>query len=191
MTRSGIESWSPRPLTNTLPTRPMGYYRDNLDQNRSTPMKIIICPNSHTFTKILIKNIDKLPWPKYTSCGFKFSSSITSLATYNRKIELLFTAGKNISVKFLSLRVFRPLSSYLLLFLQRFGQYVLWPFSGVCQTQEPTQNFELHPSLNPWGSPVLILLAITGYKSWNVVDITIKMKTIVRKPLMIKIISEI
>ena len=58
----------------------------------------------------------------------------------------------------LSLRVFRLLSSSLLLFSQHFGRYVLWPSSGVCWTQEPSWN------LNPWGSPVLILLAITGYK---------------------------
>ena len=29
---------------------------------------------------------------------------------------------------------------------------------------EPTWNFEVRPLLNPWGSPVLIPLAITGYK---------------------------
>ena len=39
---------------------------------------------------------------------------------------------------FLSLRVFRLLSSSLLLFPQRFGRYVLRPSSGVCRTQEPT-----------------------------------------------------
>ena len=30
--------------------------------------------------------------------------------------------------------------------------------------REPTRNFELRPLLNPRGSPVLIPLAITGYK---------------------------
>ena len=49
------------------------------------------------------------------------------------------------------------LSSSLLLFLQHFGRYVLRPSSGVCQTWEPTRNFELRPLLNPQGSPVLIL----------------------------------
>ena len=58
------------------------------------------------------------------------------------------------------LRVFRLLSSSLLLFPQRFGRYVLWPSSGVCQTREPSWKFELHPLLNPRRSPVLILLAI-------------------------------
>ena len=53
--------------------------------------------------------------------------------------------------RFLSLRVFRLLSSSWLLFLQLFGRYVLQPSSGVCQTQEPTQNFKLRPLLNPWG----------------------------------------
>ena len=52
----------------------------------------------------------------------------------------------------------------LFLFPQRFGRYVLRPSSGVCRTREPSRNFELRPLLNPWGSPVLIPLAITGYK---------------------------
>ena len=67
-------------------------------------------------------------------------------------------------LEFLSLRVFGRLSSSLLLFPQRFGRYVLWPSSGVCRTQEPTWDFELRPLLNSQGSPVLIPLAITGYK---------------------------
>ena len=65
---------------------------------------------------------------------------------------------------FLSLRVFGLLSSSLLLFPQRFSQYVFQPSSGVCRTREPMRNFERHPLLNPQGSPVLIPLAITGYK---------------------------
>ena len=64
----------------------------------------------------------------------------------------------------LSLRVFGLLSSSLLLFSQRFGRYVLRPSSGVRRTQEPTRNFELRSLLNPRRSPVLIPLAITGYK---------------------------
>ena len=52
------------------------------------------------------------------------------------------------------------------LFPQRFGRYVLWPSSGVCRTREPSRNFELRPLLNPWGSPVLIQVSITGYKCW-------------------------
>ena len=48
-------------------------------------------------------------------------------------------------------------------FLKVSAEYVLRPSSGVCQTQEPTRNFKLHPLLNPWGLPVLIPLAITGY----------------------------
>ena len=59
-------------------------------------------------------------------------------------------------IEFLSLRVFELLSSSLLLFPQRFGQYVLQPSSGVCRTREPTRNFEPRPLLNPLGSPVLI-----------------------------------
>ena len=48
----------------------------------------------------------------------------------------------------LLLRVFGLLSSSLLLFLQRFGWYVLRPSSGVCQTREPSRNFEVCPLLN-------------------------------------------
>ena len=65
---------------------------------------------------------------------------------------------------YLSLRVFRLLSSSLLSFPQRFGRYVLWSYSGVCRTWEPSQNLELRPLLNLQKSPVLIPLAITGYK---------------------------
>ena len=66
--------------------------------------------------------------------------------------------------KFLSIRFFGLLSSFLLLFPQRFGRYVLRPSSGVCRTREPSRNFGLRPLLKPWGSPVLIPFAITGYK---------------------------
>ena len=68
------------------------------------------------------------------------------------------------TISLLSLRVFRILSSSLLLFPQRFGRYVLQPSSGVCRTREPIQNFKLCLLLNPQESPVLISLAITGYK---------------------------
>ena len=67
-------------------------------------------------------------------------------------------------LELLSLRFFGLLSSSLLLFPQRFGRYVLRSSSGVCRTREPSRNFELRPLLNPRGSPVLIQLAITGYK---------------------------
>ena len=50
--------------------------------------------------------------------------------------------------EFLSLRVFRLLSSSLLLFPQCFGRYVLQSSSGVCQTQETTWKFELRTLLN-------------------------------------------
>ena len=60
------------------------------------------------------------------------------------------------------------LSSSLLLFPQRFGRNVLRSSSGICWTQEPSRNFELRPLLNPWGSPVLIPLAITGYKCLSI-----------------------
>ena len=59
-----------------------------------------------------------------------------------------------------TIRVFGLLSSSL--FPERFGRYVLRPFSGVCRTREPSRNFELRPLLKPRGSPVLIPLVITG-----------------------------
>ena len=64
----------------------------------------------------------------------------------------------------LSLRVFELLSSSFLLYPQRFGRYVLRPSSGVCRTREPSWNFELRPLLKARELPVLIALAITGYK---------------------------
>ena len=45
--------------------------------------------------------------------------------------------------RFLSLKVFRLLSSSLLLFLH-FSQCVLRPSLGVCQTQQPTWNYVLY-----------------------------------------------
>ena len=65
---------------------------------------------------------------------------------------------------FLSLRVFGLLSSSLLLFPQRFGWYVLQPFSGICRTRELSRNFKARLLLNSRESPVMIPLAITGYK---------------------------
>ena len=38
------------------------------------------------------------------------------------------------------------------------------PSTGVCRTREPTRNFKLRILFNPTESPVLVPLAITGYK---------------------------
>ena len=77
------------------------------------------------------------------------------------------------------------MSSSLLLFPQCFGRYVRRPSSGVCRTREPSRNFELRPLLK---IPEFDehLKKVGGYIGRNVVEITIKMKTIVRKLLMIK-----
>ena len=56
----------------------------------------------------------------------------------------------NRKTRFLSLRIFGLLSSSLLLFPQRFGQYVLRRSSGICRTGEPSRNVELRPLMNPW-----------------------------------------
>ena len=69
---------------------------------------------------------------------------------------------------FLSLRVFGLLSSSSLLFPQSFGRYVLRPSSGVCRIREPSRNFELHPLLNPRGSPVLKVEIIDGAEHWRI-----------------------
>ena len=63
-----------------------------------------------------------------------------------------------------SLRVFGLFSTCLLLFPQRFSWYVLWLSLCVLRTREHTRNFQLRPLLNPWGSPVLIPLVLTGFK---------------------------
>ena len=106
---------------------------------------------------------------------------------------------------FLSLRFFGLLSSSLLLFPQRFGRYVLRPSSGICRIREPSRNFKLRPLLKPRASIKVVsikdvvwssvkvpefdkhLKKAGGHIGRNVVEITIKMKTIVRKTLMIKI----
>ena len=66
--------------------------------------------------------------------------------------------------KLASLLLFPHIYTSLFLFPHRFGRYVHRPSSGVCRTREPSRNFEPRPLLNPRGSPVLILLAITGCK---------------------------
>ena len=90
---------------------------------------------------------------------------------------------------FLSLRVFGLLFSALLLFQQRFGRYVIQRSSGVCRNQEPSRNFELLPLLNYCGfnkGRGSKFREGSRHIGRNVVEITIKMKTIVRKPLKIK-----
>ena len=109
-------------------------------------------------------------WPQLIYWIFLLQNEVTirSLKTFLipykvNNINLRYLLWKSFN-SFLSLRVFGLLSSSLLLFPQRFGRYVLRPSSGVCRTREPSRNFELRPLLNPPGSPVLIPLAITGYK---------------------------
>ena len=101
-----------------------------------------------------------------------FSCHVRSKYLFIFSLSFIFTLYPTRTVKstswqvflFLSLRVFGLLSSSLWLFPQHFGRYVLRPSSGVCRTRELSRNFELRPLLNPRGSPVLIPLAITGYK---------------------------
>ena len=67
------------------------------------------------------------------------------------------------SLIFFIIKGFRTII-FIFLFPQRFGRYVHRPSSGVCRTKEPLQNFELRPLSNPRGLPLLIPLALTGYK---------------------------
>ena len=85
-----------------------------------------------------------LPWKK--TCSYRYA--IFLILQYVKpkclacSLFLSFSSGSRWDVlmlilqyccrDFLSLRVFGLFSSSLLLFPQRFGQYVLWPSSGVC-----------------------------------------------------------
>ena len=52
------------------------------------------------------------------------------------------------SIRIFIVQGFRTMSSFLLLYSQRFGQYVFQTFSHVCWTREPTRNFEPRPLFN-------------------------------------------
>ena len=129
---------------------------------------------------------------------WKEESWIKIIITYNRR----FKKEKNKKLRFLSLRFFGLLSSSLLLFPQRFGWYVLRPFSGVCRILNTFTRLWLTESEQ--ATPVVSIKDVVrssvkvpefdkhlkkagGHIGRNVVEITIKMKTIVRKTLMIKI----
>ena len=111
-------------------------------------------------------------------CYFQNNFSKQVKITIGYKVSCLNFWGE--AWWFLSFRVFRLLFSFLLLFPLCFGWYVLRPSSGVCRTREPSRNFKLHPLLNPRGSPVLIPLAITGYKLGH---IALQLKVLVPKLL--------
>ena len=82
--------------------------------------------------------------------GHMGGNRILYFVRINKLIKLKKT--KTTQKKFLSLRVFRLLASSSLLYLQHFGQCILWPSSGISYwTKEPTQNFELNPWFNPRG----------------------------------------
>ena len=96
-----------------------------------------------------------------TSCPCLYEWTNLFLVTLRNKTNFLM---RLLCLFFLSFRVFRLLSSSLLLFPQRFCRYTPRPSSGICQTREPARNFELRPLLNPRGSSVLIPFVITRYK---------------------------
>ena len=69
--------------------------------------------------------------------------AVYNISTFNN-VTVMDCFWKNEFIIFLSFRVFRILSSSILLFPQHFGWYVLEPSSGVCQNQEPTWNYLLY-----------------------------------------------
>ena len=94
-------------------------------------------------------------WLVFTIMLSRWLSSSSLLLLLLLFVEIVIISCLNFwdeACWFLSLRVFGLLSSSSLLFLQRFGSYVLRPSSGVCQTWEPPRNFELRPLLKPRGS---------------------------------------
>ena len=88
------------------------------------------------------------------------------------KFQLFFQNFWDVVWLFVLSRLFRLLSSSLLLYSQRFDRCALRPSSGAycwtwepsCRNWESSQNFELNPLFNPRGWTVLIPLTMTGYK---------------------------
>ena len=77
-------------------------------------------------------------------------------------------SGLNKFFKFLSLKIFRLVSSSLLLYSQHFSQYVFPPSSGVsCQTREPTQNLELNPLFNCSNSVNYFWIEVWSYSKYS------------------------
>ena len=148
------------------------------------------CNRIYTLRKIsYIKNkssASKTKKKKDCSCKMIKRNNLDSISNF-RIINLFL----------LSLRVFGLLSSSLSLFPQRFGRYVLRPSSGVCRTwlTESKQATPVDSIKDVVQSSAKVpefdkhLKKAGGYIGRNVVEITIKMKTIARKPLMIKIIK--
>ena len=132
-------------------------------------------------------------------CRMYFCCSLSYQLFFKKKFHKIKTKSKKMENAeqhwLLSIRVFGLLSSSLLLFPQRFGRYVLQPSSGVCRTREPSRNFAtpVDSIKDVVRSSVKVpefdkhLKKAGGHIGRNVVEITIKMKTIVWKPLMIKI----
>ena len=116
-------------------------------------------------------------WQGLSTC-FSFHTLIfilwfagTTKSTVRQIFSFLFLlmitrSGRLAGIRWsLSFRIFRLLSSSLLLYSQRFSRYDPRPSSGVsCRTREHTQNFEPRPLFNPLWSLALIPLTITGYK---------------------------
>ena len=77
------------------------------------------------------------------------------------KVGFCFLSDSN--WRFSSLVSWKTNRIFYAIFPQRFGRYILRPSSGVELLNSGTYT-ELRPLLNPRGSPVLIPLAISGYK---------------------------
>ena len=130
----------------------------NEDMNKKI-LKPLLCRFGFThLNRQMWTNVAMLYLIFYLKCknsSKQFWSNIQFIDFYqlalNLCLKLKICNLVDLHLKFLSFRVFRLLSSSLLLYSQRFGWYVLQPSSGVCQTQEPTQNFEPCPLFNPRG----------------------------------------
>ena len=109
------------------------------------------CCCSCSFEPEIIK-IGQSSHKMYSNKILNFQESTTILNACPKKKKgwklIEYTTSLSLDIKiltrFLSLRVFGLLSSYLLLLPQRFGRYVLRPSSGICQTREPSRNFVLY-----------------------------------------------
>ena len=83
----------------------------------------------------------------------------------NRKKKRTCNSISSINQMFFIIESFRTIVFIFIAISKTFRPISSPVFEGVsCRTREPTRNFELRPSLNLRGSPVLILFAITGYK---------------------------
>ena len=98
----------------------------------------------HTFPKGICLKVNVIAWLE-----FKLTYDDSAVQWFNHYttrtppliFEYIYQSIWVLVTMLLSVRIFRLLTSSLLLYSQRFGWYMLRPSSGVsCWTREPTQN---------------------------------------------------